>query len=52
MTSVPAPVDHGPSPSAVLRPEARYERQGGRIWAESRPGGGARFCFDLPAGPL
>jgi len=28
------------------------ERQGGRIWAESRPGGGARFCFDLPAGPL
>jgi two-component system sensor histidine kinase KdpD len=23
---------------------------GGRIWADNRPGGGARFCFSLPAG--
>ena len=28
------------------------EHHGGRIWAEPRAGGGARFCFDLPAGPL
>ncbi len=26
------------------------ERHGGRIWAESRPGGGARLRFDVPAG--
>ncbi|RDI74732.1 Signal transduction histidine kinase [Gaiella occulta] len=25
------------------------EAQGGRIWAENRPGGGARVCFTLPA---
>jgi signal transduction histidine kinase len=25
------------------------EAQGGRIWAENRPGGGARFFFTLPA---
>ena len=25
------------------------ETQGGRIWAESRPGGGARVSFTLPA---
>jgi signal transduction histidine kinase len=25
------------------------EAHGGRIWAESRPGGGARVCFTLPA---
>ncbi len=25
------------------------EGHGGRIWAEPRPGGGARFVFDLPA---
>lgn len=25
------------------------EAQGGRIWAEQRPGGGARVCFTLPA---
>ncbi len=25
------------------------EAQGGRIWAENRPGGGARFSFTLPA---
>jgi two-component system, OmpR family, sensor histidine kinase SaeS len=25
------------------------EAQGGRIWAEARPGGGARVCFTLPA---
>jgi signal transduction histidine kinase len=24
------------------------EAQGGRIWAENRPGGGARFAFTLP----
>ncbi|HWB08299.1 MAG TPA: sensor histidine kinase KdpD [Pirellulales bacterium] len=23
---------------------------GGRIWADNRPGGGARFCFSLPIG--
>ena len=28
------------------------EQHDGRIWAEPRPGGGARFCFDLPARPL
>jgi PAS domain S-box-containing protein len=28
------------------------EHHGGRIWAEPREGGGARFRFDLPAGPL
>ncbi len=27
------------------------EAHQGRIWAESRPGGGARFRIDLPAGP-
>ena len=25
------------------------EAQGGRIWAENRPGGGARVSFTLPA---
>jgi signal transduction histidine kinase len=25
------------------------EAHGGRIWAENRPGGGARICFTLPA---
>jgi signal transduction histidine kinase len=25
------------------------ERHGGRVWAENRPGGGAAFCFTLPA---
>ena len=25
------------------------EAHGGHIWAESRPGGGARVCFTLPA---
>jgi signal transduction histidine kinase len=25
------------------------EAQGGRIWAENRPGGGARISFTLPA---
>jgi signal transduction histidine kinase len=28
------------------------EAHGGRIWAEPRPGGGARVSFTLPAGPL
>ncbi len=27
------------------------EAQGGRIWAENRPGGGARVAFTLPAAP-
>ncbi len=27
------------------------EAQGGRIWAENRPTGGARVCFTLPAHP-
>ena len=27
------------------------EAHGGRIWAEDRPGGGARVSFTLPAGP-
>jgi PAS domain S-box-containing protein len=27
------------------------EGHGGRIWAEARAGGGARFCIELPAGP-
>ena len=27
------------------------EAHGGRIWAENRPGGGARVSFTLPAGP-
>ena len=26
------------------------EAHGGRIWAEDRPGGGARVSFTLPAG--
>ena len=29
---------------------ALVEAHGGRIWAENRPGGGARVCFTLPAG--
>ena len=28
------------------------EAQGGRIWAENRPAGGARVCFTLPAQAL
>jgi len=27
------------------------ERHGGRVWAENRPGGGAKFCFSVPVDP-
>jgi signal transduction histidine kinase len=27
------------------------DRHGGRIWAQARVGGGAKFLFTLPAGP-
>ncbi|MEN6464958.1 MAG: ATP-binding protein, partial [Syntrophaceae bacterium] len=25
------------------------QKHGGTIWAEGKPGGGAKFCFKLPA---
>jgi two-component system sensor histidine kinase KdpD len=28
---------------------ALVEAQGGRVWLEDAPGGGARFAFSLPA---
>ena len=40
-----------------LRPRFGYDRRRiveqhqGRIWAEKRPDGGARFCFALPIAP-
>ena len=54
MTSSPPPVNAREFPGtgvglAIARKVV--ERHNGSIWAEPRPGGGARFRFDLWAAP-
>ncbi len=66
MTSSPPPVN-APVPTPPLHTRSEFtgtgtgvglaiarkvvERHNGSIWAEPRPGGGARFRFDLWAAP-